>query len=75
MSNIAITGSNGFLGKNLSVYLAGLGFAILPISHEEKDLAFALSKADALIHLAGVNRPKDDDYSPNVTFTQKIVEP
>ena len=74
MSNIAITGSNGFLGKNLSVYLAGLGFAILPISHEEKDLAFVLSKADALIHLAGVNRPKDGDYSLNVSFSQKIVD-
>ena len=49
---IIITGSSGFVGKNLSDYLRGLSFSIIPISLRNSNSKLNL-KTDAIIHLAG----------------------
>ena len=57
--SIAITGANGFIGRNLSVRLGELGHEILPITRdtEDEDWAGIVGRADAIVHLAGANRP------------------
>lgn len=63
---ILVTGAGGFIGKNLIVRLGELEqFDVIPLTSSSSpgDLAAAVSKADAIVHLAGVNRPQDPaDY-------------
>ena len=78
MKNVLITGSNGFIGKNLIVALKRLGkhnIIEFDIENSFEDLITFCSKADAVIHLAGVNRPeKDEEYEQgNVAFTQDLL--
>ena len=56
---IAVTGANGFLGRNLSLRLNECGIEVVPITRESTagDLQAAVACSDALIHLAGANRP------------------
>jgi len=59
---VLITGSNGFIGKNLSVRLGELdGYEVIGFDKEDSltDLSERIGNADAVVHLAGVNRPKD----------------
>jgi UDP-2-acetamido-2,6-beta-L-arabino-hexul-4-ose reductase len=59
---VLVTGSNGFIGKNLVVRLGELSrYEVLQFSRDNslKDLEELVAQADAVIHLAGVNRPKD----------------
>jgi UDP-2-acetamido-2,6-beta-L-arabino-hexul-4-ose reductase len=76
---IAITGSNGFVGQNLTVHLRELGFANLSLlsrSSTLEDEENSLRTADIIFHLAGVNRPanKNDFITGNVDYTNKILE-
>ncbi|KPF68796.1 capsular biosynthesis protein [beta proteobacterium AAP99] len=60
---ILVTGSNGFIGKNLQVRLAELhNVKVLPFvrGDEVASLPRLLAEADAVIHLAGENRPADE---------------
>lgn len=56
---ILVTGADGFIGRNLIVHLAERGDRALPYTRTSKpaDLAAMLAEADALVHLAGANRP------------------
>lgn len=59
---VLVTGSNGFIGRNLMVRLRELaGFEAIGFDREDSldDLAKRVEQADAVVHLAGVNRPKD----------------
>ena len=59
---VLVTGADGFIGKNLRVALGEReGFEVLAISRASSHaaLAEAVASADAVIHLAGVNRPQD----------------
>lgn len=58
---IVITGADGFVGRNLSLRLGELGYEILPLTRNNTrtDWQTALHDADAVIHLAGANRPVD----------------
>lgn len=59
---IVVTGAGGFIGKNLMVRLRELhDFEAIPIEvgTSEATLAEALRDAAAVVHLAGVNRPRD----------------
>ena len=59
---VLVTGANGFIGKNLIVNLnAQDSFSVLSFNRENSidDLNDLVKKADAIIHLAGANRPKD----------------
>jgi UDP-2-acetamido-2,6-beta-L-arabino-hexul-4-ose reductase len=57
---VLITGANGFIGKNLVTRLRErMGTEVLTLmrSDDEKAWQALLNKADAVIHLAGENRP------------------
>lgn len=59
---IAVTGAAGFIGRNLCSMLGGRdGFAALAITRDTTaaEIEAMLTEADAVIHLAGANRPAD----------------
>jgi UDP-2-acetamido-2,6-beta-L-arabino-hexul-4-ose reductase len=59
---ILVTGSNGFIGKNLISQLATCkNFEVLQYKRESTahELQQAIAEADFICHLAGVNRPDD----------------
>jgi len=61
--NILITGSDGFIGKNLIADLKRYEqYKLLKydINNTREELTDYIKQADFIIHLAGVNRPKDD---------------
>lgn len=79
MKKILITGANGFVGKNTRAALKeAKQYEILTIDIEnnEEELKEAVLNADFIVHLAGVNRPKDvtEFYTGNGGLTEKIVE-
>ena len=74
LKTILVTGSGGFLGKNLIQTLSTRD-DIRVIEHEvddsRDDLDKALRVADVVVHLAGVNRPKStDEYITGNTQSQ-----
>lgn len=76
---ILITGSNGFIGKNLMLKLSELKkYDVCEFVRDDSfDLLNELiSKADVIIHLAGENRPKciEAFETVNVNLTQSICE-
>ncbi|KHS66648.1 capsular biosynthesis protein [Pectobacterium brasiliense] len=77
--NIVVTGSNGFIGKNLCMMLRESGFNdIYEINRSTSysQLLELLNNADFVYHLAGINRPKDEiEFKQgNTDFTQLITE-
>ena len=78
MKKILITGSNGFVGKNIVVALKEANkYEILTIdrNNTEEELKKSVIDADFIVHLAGVNRPKENKefYEGNGGLTEKIV--
>lgn len=60
---VLITGANGFVGKNLSVRLGELpGFSVLSFVRGDDvgRLPELVAECDAVVHLAGENRPQDE---------------
>ncbi|AGK56313.1 NAD-dependent epimerase/dehydratase [Hyphomicrobium denitrificans 1NES1] len=74
---LLVTGADGFIGKNLLLALKPRADIIcLPVtrSSSDADLAAAVAQADAVVHLAGINRPQDgQSYNDNVVITQNLV--
>lgn len=61
---VLVTGAEGFVGKNLTVRLGELdGFDIVKCSRQtpEGDLLRLLAGVDAVVYLAGVNRPQSQE--------------
>jgi UDP-2-acetamido-2,6-beta-L-arabino-hexul-4-ose reductase len=77
MPTIAVTGAHGFIGSNLVVQLGERGFATILVPHEadEAALAATLGPAEAVVHLAGVNRPPEEAgfETGNRGFTARLV--
>ena len=75
--NLLITGSNGFMGKNLCATLEQRGDRLyrIDVDSTEAELMEAAQNADFVFHLAGVNRPVDEaDYQHgNADFTQHLL--
>jgi UDP-2-acetamido-2,6-beta-L-arabino-hexul-4-ose reductase len=75
---ILVTGSNGFIGKNLCLELKNQGFVVLAfdVDKNEEQLVQFLSVADRVIHLAGINRPltNEEFYDGNTNFTFRLIE-
>lgn len=77
--NVLVTGSNGFIGKNLMDRLTA-DPSIQVITHNKNnsksDLQKSLDRSDTVFHLAGVNRSdSDSDFKDvNVELTRLIVE-
>ena len=88
--NILVTGSNGFVGTNLTARLETLRDGrdrtrpslqigeIYRCTRETSPEALAdcCKKADLVVHLAGVNRPKDPEEfaAGNTDFTRTLLE-
>ena len=78
MKNILVTGSDGFIGKNLIQALNRLEEVKIYPYDIGDDISFlkqAANKADIIFHLAGVNRPdKEEEYDKgNVEFTKDLL--
>ena len=76
--NIVITGANGFIGKNLSIRLQEIDVGnIIELNRKTPDIKQeeAFREADFIFHLAGANRPKnqEDFYLDNVDYTERIL--
>ena len=76
---VLVTGSNGFIGKNLIVRLDELdGFETIVFnrSHSLRDLESFVGQCDAIVHLAGVNRPNDikEFAEGNIDLTAHLCE-
>lgn len=88
--NILITGSNGFVGKNLTEALKNIKegkdktrpeikideLYLYDIDTSDEVLENACKKADFVFNLAGVNRPKDtaEFMQGNFGFGQKLID-
>ena len=77
-SPILITGAGGFVGKNLVAELSARGYSAL-LCFEKEDTPDTLDeycrKAAFVVHLAGVNRPKDPSefYAGNSGLTDLLL--
>jgi UDP-2-acetamido-2,6-beta-L-arabino-hexul-4-ose reductase len=76
---ILVTGANGFIGKNLVLRLrekAGAEVLTFARGDGDAELLTALRLADAVIHLAGENRPvtSDEFEKVNAGLTRQICE-
>lgn len=77
--NILVTGANGFIGRNLVGTLKRLdNYEVILIDREnsKEELEEGLLKADFIFHLAGINRPKNEEefFEGNSGLTGKIVD-
>lgn len=77
MTKVAVTGANGFIGKNLITRLREASIEATQIAHDldEGALLEALREAEIVFHLAGVNRPQDDEefVSGNKGMTERLT--
>jgi len=75
---VLVTGSDGFVGKNLLVKLAenSIDFVCFSKRHAVDDLVSLLTDIDFVFHLAGVNRPQDpnDFDKQNRELTARLCE-
>ena len=79
MLKVLITGSNGFIGKNLKLFLKerkDIEIFCFNREHHISSLFEIVQKADFIFHLAGVNRSKniEDFYEGNVGFTKALCD-
>jgi UDP-2-acetamido-2,6-beta-L-arabino-hexul-4-ose reductase len=78
MKTILITGSNGFVGKNLSVTLAqrpDIKITGFDVADDPATLSTLVAEADFIFHLAGVNRPQSPEEftTGNTRLTETII--
>jgi len=75
---VLVTGSNGFIGKNLIVRLNELHIQVVNYTRENstQDLKNLIKGVDCIVHLAGENRPKDkkDFNIVNAGLTKSICD-
>lgn len=76
---VLVTGADGFVGRNLRVALSEVpDREVLAVTRStgEPGLRAAVATADAVIHLAGVNRPEDpaEFAHVNAGFTSRLCE-
>ena len=79
MKRVLVTGSEGFVGRNLCAVLRQRDDVELyqyDIDTKDEELNAALRQADCIVHLAGVNRPENSDEfeTGNVGLTEEMCE-
>ena len=75
---VLVTGAEGFIGRNLTVRLAEAGDAeVLRFGRADDQAALPalVGRADAVVHLAGENRPSDPDQFAivNTGLTERLA--
>src|SRR5699024_12482562 len=78
MTKIAITGAGGFLGLHLraAAMESGIETVSVPLGErfDEAQARAAISGADKIIHLAGVNRGTDEEVADgNTLFASQLA--
>jgi UDP-2-acetamido-2,6-beta-L-arabino-hexul-4-ose reductase len=75
---VLVSGANGFIGKNLTVHLNEQNIDYLTFNRENSvsNLYNLISESDFIVHLAGENRPEDEeDFNlVNANLTASICE-
>jgi UDP-2-acetamido-2,6-beta-L-arabino-hexul-4-ose reductase len=75
---VIVTGSDGFIGKNLTVALESEGHKVLSYTRKNtfEDLRKHVREAEFVFHLAGVNRPeKEEEFMEgNRDLTKKMLQ-
>ena len=75
---VLVTGSKGFIGKNLCLYLKNIGHIVFEHDLGSTDDEFVeyIKQCDFIIHLAGINRPltPEEFIDGNVNFTKKLLD-
>lgn len=76
---LLITGANGFVGKNLQVHLnemSNVSYTCFTRDNHINELESILRDVDAVIHLAGVNRPQHEQefQEGNADLTQALAD-
>lgn len=77
---ILITGANGFVGRNLTAELSRFPdqyeLLLVDIDTARERFLEYLKLCDTVVHLAGVNRPKDDSefQQGNADLTQMVLD-
>lgn len=74
---VLVTGSNGFIARNLLVHLrerSDVQVSLFARGDDERTLQEKVAEADCIFHLAGVNRPQDpaEFDSGNNGLTQQL---
>jgi UDP-2-acetamido-2,6-beta-L-arabino-hexul-4-ose reductase len=74
---VLITGADGFIGKNLALRLTEVRdweVVLLTRADSEQELMSKVAAVDAIVHLAGVNRPNDvsEFHKGNTLLTSRI---
>ncbi len=76
---VLVTGSNGFIGKNLCSHLKEINNIEIIYFDKEDDFSIIrdnIKNIDFIFHLAGVNRPEDikEFYKGNTDLTKSIID-
>jgi UDP-2-acetamido-2,6-beta-L-arabino-hexul-4-ose reductase len=80
MKIVLVTGASGFIGKNLCSQLSLLGddVKVTKFTRDQSidDLATLALEADFIYHIAGVNRPENEDEftTGNTDLTKHIID-
>ena len=79
MLKVLITGSKGFIGKNLKLFLKerkNIDIICFDKEHNVSMLFKIVKKVDFIFHLAGINRSEkiDDFYKYNTDFTKILCK-
>jgi UDP-2-acetamido-2,6-beta-L-arabino-hexul-4-ose reductase len=79
MKTVLLTGADGFIGRNIKVRLElrdDIRLLCIDVANSKDEFTAAAMEADFVIHLAGVNRPKDasEFERGNKGLTEELVE-
>lgn len=76
--SVIVTGADGFIGRNLRLRLSELNdWSVLPLTRDTPSEGWidAFRNGDAVVHLAGVNRPADPaEFAENETSVTALLD-